>query len=138
MELAAEMFRQGGIWMYLVLGLSMIVYPVFLGAIVIYGLGIFGDKARRKMCLIAAGLSLVGALALVMVGTVGWYVGLSDMQAAVAMASPEHAAEMRERGRAMAMYPLQAGGVAAVLPGVGGIVFLLTGLLSGGDEPGES
>jgi hypothetical protein len=132
-----EMFRVGGIWMYLILLLSLLVYPLFLYAAVIFGTSFLGKPARRKNRLTAGAIALGGALVLLLVGALGWYMGNADLQAALAHASPENAERMRARGAELALYPIQFAAVAAALPGVGGLIFLLTGVFSAADDPQE-
>lgn len=131
------MFRSGGMWMYLLLALSLLVYGLYVVAVVIFGTSFLGKPARRKNRLTAGAMALGGALVLLLVGALGWYMANADLQAALAQTSPENAEAMRAKGRAMALYPIQFAAVAAALPGVSGLIFLLTGVFTADDGPQE-
>ncbi len=133
MEVVAEMFRSGGIWMYLVLALSLLVYPGLLVSGVLFGSSFREGAPRRKRRLIAGAIPLLGAVALVAVGVVGWQLGLAEAHSAMEMASPESRQRMLARGEQIAMYPLQAGAAMALIPGLVGLVFMVTGLLASDD-----
>lgn len=121
--------------MYLLLMLSLVVYGLFVVAAVIFGTSFLGKPARRKNRLTAGAMALGGALVLLLVGGLGWYMGNADLQAALEHASPENAEAMLAKGREMTLYPIQFAAAAAALPGVSGLIFLFTGLFTAADDP---
>ncbi len=135
MGMIAEMFREGGWWMYMVLAIGLMVYPVLLVSAVLYGSSFRQGAPRRRRRLIAGAMPLVGAIALVAVGVVGWQMGLAEAQAALEMATPEVRDRLWARGQEVAAHPLRAAGVLAILPGLAGMIFLVSGLLTKDDGP---
>ena len=130
----AEMFRLGGIWMYAVFALTIMLSPAFIVGVALFGLSFTKQEGRKKKRFIAAGLCLGTAVVLLVVGGLGWHFGIAEMQNTLELVSPEDRESLRQRGRIAAIYPLQFAGVAAILPAVAGLVALVAGWV-GDDEP---
>lgn len=131
MQEFAEMFRSGGIWMYLVLIAALPAWLAALGTFVLAIPAGVSGKLRMPL-LICSALTLLGALLIVGLGYAGYQVGISEMQMALEHVSPEKRDALQARGREIANYPLTFAMYAAPIPGFLGFLGLATFFVSKG------
>jgi hypothetical protein len=122
MEVVAEAFRTGGVWMYLILTIAVFGWPLSLLA----PLTLLTKKAKLA---IAAGIisGLVG-LAAIGVGAAGYAVGMAEVEEALTKASPEYRERLRVRGEEYASYSLYFGLGAGSVPLLFGLLALGGGI----------
>lgn len=133
-----EMFREGGLVMYPILALAMLLLPAS-GLIGLLALVSVWRAEVRQVALALAALQLAGAGLLLAMGLGGWFNGRRAVDEAIAYASPEHRETIREAGYAEALQPLKfGGGTALFVAGPAVISLLLAGGRSraaAGDDP---
>ncbi len=127
----ADIFRANGVWMYLILAETLITYPVlFVGALG-FVLTLLGSSRPRLWRLVCAAVVLAPCVLLLVTGVLGWHAGMQSTDAVLKTAATPKIAEMfRQHGERMALYPLKFAGLAVILPGLVGLIFLISGLLS--------
>ncbi len=105
MQAAIEWFHVGGFWMWLILLLG-------LGAL---GAGILHATVASKSTLVVGATFIVGT---VLAGMLGWATGRSAVDAALAVADPSIADELRRVGYEEASHPGQFGLGMIALPAI--------------------
>ena len=120
----AEMFRSGGVFMYLILLGFILLAPLALATIGISVARLVKGGFGRTL-LITSVVTLVGSAFVVLVGFLGYQMGISEVEAALEMVPPERAAEMRAKGMELARYTLDFSLYTAALPALAGIMGLV-------------
>ncbi len=90
-------------------------------------LGLLASLTRRRA--LVSGALLNGAACLV-IGIVGWQLGLVDMRNAAATVAPDQHAMVVERGSEIAIVPLHFGALACLPAVLGGLLGLALGAKS--------
>ncbi len=127
----AQAFSEGGIWMYLILVLALVVIPTSLATVLIAVLA----KAGRKLLLVLAGFKLLITVLVVAVGAVAWWVGMVEVRHALEYAPPDVQAEMLAMGERIAGYPLWFAIFVAIPPGLVAVGLGVAAALRGAPAP---
>lgn len=127
----AEMFRSGGVWMYLVLAAALPAYLIALGTLVLAIPAGTSGKLRGALA-ICSGLTLLTSLLIIGLGYVGYEMGLSEVQQAMEVVKPDKREELLARGREIAQYPLTFATWLAPIPGLIGFAGLAIYFMSAG------
>ena len=131
MQMIAEAFRTGGVWMYLVLAIAAITHPAGILSLI----GAFLAKPGQRKFVIGLGvLGLLGVVGTILIGWVGYTVGIIEMNEALEKVSPENAEKMRELGTRLSKYPLNFSLLASVFPGIASVLVLIRGLTLRSDQ----
>ena len=116
-------FREGGVWMYIILALDVIGLPAVLLATIIALVGrVRGTTSFLRKAF--ASLVVLGSFLPVIVGLVGWILGRIEVQQAVGGLATAGRAELLARGLQAAAAPFRFGGISTVLLGLGALVAL--------------
>lgn len=124
MQELAEMFRAGGIWMYLILVTAAPAYLLAVSSIVLAIPAAASGKLRKPL-IICAALTVMSAAIMVVLGYAGYQTGLAEMQAALEHVSPDKRQAMVTRGREIAVYPMTFASWLAPLPGLAGVLGII-------------
>lgn len=118
----AEMFRSGGVWMYLILTIALVSNPS--GGLSLIAAALAKHKHKTMLYVIGVLCALM-ALTGLLVGALGYYVGTSEIEMALEKATPENRALLRERGQEIAMYPVTFAAYCSAIPLFGAAVALV-------------
>ena len=113
----ASWYQNGGGFMHYILLLAL------SGA----ALGLLAALTRRRALVSGA---LLNAAACLVIGIVGWQIGLVDMRNAAATVAPDQLAMVVERGSEIAIVPLHFAALACVPAVLGGLLALVLGAKS--------
>lgn len=130
MQSIVEAFRMGGVWMYAIFAMALMTH---LGGLVAGGLSLIA-KPRHRVALVLLSL-VVGSAALttLAIGAAGYFVGFSEMEAALEKVTPENVEMLRARGTQIARYPLYFGMAASVFPSAVSVFVLFRSYLLDSD-----
>lgn len=118
----AELFAEGGFWMYPIALLDCALVPL---GIVLLSIGI--ASKQRNALVFAVGL-IVGGLAPAMLGELANVLSMQNVEAAIVHVNPADAATIRAAGMAESMTTLLFGLSGSVIPVFCGFVLLGVGL----------
>jgi hypothetical protein len=132
MQAIAEMISYGGAMAYIVLLLGLFAFPVSIAALVIALV-----SRKRKLGMIF-GLTTIGlAAGAFLAGALGYLLGMSEAEAALAYAAPEQILPMATRGVGMTAPLLGMGAALAGLPFVLGVLALCRAAMRPAAVPAE-
>ncbi len=128
-----DVFRMGGPFMYLGL---LVGVAASLGALAGVGVLIasFVRHVARGLVLGCGGVVFLMVLGLLAVGAVGYGIGISQMEEALAFATPENQEALRAQGELLATYPLKMVACLAIFPGLVALAVLGRGMMPPKDE----
>lgn len=124
----AEMWRGGGIWMPVIAMLVVFGYLMCLGGGTLVLISLFKRISAKVHVGVGVALVLMTFLILA-VGFLGQWMGLAEMEAALAHAAPEQRLEMAAMGREWASYPWTFAKIGCALPGLMSFVVLCRAFL---------
>lgn len=118
----AELFAEGGFWMYPIALLNCALVPL---GIVLLTIGV---ASKQRNALVFAVALIAGGLAPAMLGELANVLSMRNVEAAIAFASPADQATIRAAGLAESMTTLLFGLSGSVIPVFCGFVLLGVGL----------
>ncbi len=118
------MFKEGGIFSYVVFGFAILAWGFACLALVPHVLK--GSKQRFALLGLGTVVVICGALALT-AALAGWFYGNYQMEQALTYASPEHLDKLRAKGAEMVLIPLKIW-LVALPPFLFGIVTFVRGI----------
>lgn len=122
----ASMFREGGLFAYVVLATGISAFGLMLLLIVVNVLPI---KTRKRMAIITVSILTLGAVAVSFgAGLIGYFIGVDNMMSAVEKMTPENAARMKARGEELVWIPMRLAIYFNSVPLIVGILSLIRGI----------
>ncbi len=110
-----DFLAQGGSWAWMVLALAIIVNILAMATPV--AAGVLMVKQRAPKMVVAMAVAMVGfVVLLLLLGGLGYMSGMSNVEAALAHASPESVSLLRAEGERLAVIPMHVAVPGAALP----------------------
>jgi hypothetical protein len=123
MDEVIRWFQEGGAPMYGALCCSLLSVAIGLGAV-----GVAFATKKRSLAIGLGAARLLFALTTLCTGVSGYFMGMRNVEAAVAFADPESRTMLLEQGRDESQNNLEMGACASLLPLLLGIAALGRGL----------
>ncbi|MEZ4458732.1 MAG: hypothetical protein R3E66_03200 [bacterium] len=126
MNTLVQGFHEGGVWMWIILILSVVSY---IGSIVALTFFAVSFRRRIRLTLIWFGAILLTlGVAIFVIGIVAYSVGISQVEHSLAYIEPNLIDEARMRGTESAMLPLNFSLIMGGFPTLAGLIALVRGI----------